>query len=74
MRRLNMKLNDIKLLLHSTTGAIQRAIVYDYENNQDVEHGCSVEYAVANYGECEVKRISSYYNCVDGNDYLVITI
>lgn len=69
-----MKLKDLNLILHSASGLMQWAIVYDYEKNEDVEYGCSVEYAIANYGECEVKRISSYYNYTNQLDYLVITI
>lgn len=69
-----MKLKDLKPILHSKTGAIQWAIVYDYDKHEDLEYGCSVEYAMIHYGECEVKRISSCYNFENGFDYLVITI
>ena len=69
-----MKLKDLKLCLYSPTGEIQRAIVYDYNQNKDLEQGCSVEYAISHYGEYEVKRISSCYEYISGQDYLVITI
>lgn len=69
-----MKLKDLKPILYSTTGGIQWAVVYDLEKNEDIERCCSVEFAIAHYGECEVKRINSYYNCENGNDYIVITI
>ena len=69
-----MKLKDLKPILHSTTGKIQWTVVYDLEKNEDLERSCSIEFAVTHYGECEVKMISSCYNCTDGNDYLVITI
>ena len=69
-----MRLKDLKPILYSTVGAIQWAIVYDYERNEDIEHGCSIEYAITHYEEYEVKRITSYYEVSTGNDYLVITI
>lgn len=69
-----MKLKDLTLCLYSQSGAIQWAIVYDYNLNEDLEYGCSVEYAIANYGEHEVRRVSSYYNPTNGKDYLIITI
>lgn len=69
-----MKLKDLKPILHSTTGVIQRAIIYDLEKDEDIKYGCSIEYAIVNYGECEVKRIHSYYDYTNGFDYLVITI
>ena len=69
-----MKLKDLELCLYSPTGEIQRAIVYDYNKNEDLEQGCSVEYAISRYGEYEVKRISSHYESISDQDYLVITI
>ena len=69
-----MKLKDLKPILYSETGAIQWAIVYDYEKNEDLEYGCSIEFAICHYGEYEVKRISSCYNYEKEDHYLVITI
>ena len=63
-----MKLKDLKDILTSERCSIQDTIVYDYNNNADLETGCSVEYAVANYGEYEVKRIGAF------NNVLVITV
>lgn len=63
-----MKLKDLKSILFSTHGCIQSAIVYDRAKNTDIISGCSVDYAVENFGECEVKRIQADCN------YLVITV
>lgn len=56
-----MKLKDLKDVLHSQTGNIQFAIVWDYNTMKDLENGCSVDYAVTEYGERELKRV-----CADG--------
>ena len=67
-----MKLKELESILISPRGSISRAIVYDLETDTELEYGCSVEYAVANYGEREVKRISSAY--VNFYPCVVITI
>lgn len=69
-----MKLKDLKSILYSQIGEIQAVIIYNYILNKDVEIGCSIEYAVANYGDCIVKRISSTLNPITALDCLVITI
>ena len=63
-----MKLKDLKSVLWSSRGGICETIVYDYDSNQDLEFGCSVEYAVKKYAEKEVRRIEAQDN------FLVITI
>ena len=63
-----MKLGELKRILYSCRGAIQSAIVWDKENCKELEKGCSVEYAVENYGNYEVKHITA------DQGYLVITI
>ena len=63
-----MKLKDLKDVLMSEKGSVQSTIVYDYNNNVDLAVGCSVEYAVTNYGEYEVKRIGAL------NNDLIITV
>lgn len=67
-----MKLKELKEVLYSRTGEIQQAIIYNLNENKDVEYGCSIEFAMVNYGEYEVKRINSCYE----NDMscLLITI
>lgn len=55
-----MKLTDLEAILRSERGNIQFAIVYDSSKDEDLETGCSLEYAVKNYGDKEVKRISAY--------------
>lgn len=69
-----MKLKDLSSILYSKTGNIQFAIVYDYENNRELEHGCSIDYAVANYGDYKVKRITSCFDFSEQMDYLVIHV
>lgn len=63
-----MKLKDLKDVLVSERGSVQSTIVYDYNTNVDLIVGCSVEHAVANYGEYEVKRIGAF------NNVLIITV
>ena len=63
-----MKLKDLKEVLYSQTGNIQFAIVWDYNTMQDLENGCSVDYAVKEYGEKELKQITAT------DDKLILTI
>ena len=63
-----MRLKELKEVLYSLTGSIQFAIVYDIEQNKDLESDCSIEYAIKNYGDCTVRHIGA-----DGGS-LVITI
>lgn len=63
-----MKLKDLKPVLYSLCGDFLFAIVYDWEENVDLENGCSVEYAIDKYGDRTVRRISA-----DGG-LVVITI
>jgi hypothetical protein len=55
-----MKLKELKSILYSTHGYVQFAIVYDIEKNTDIENGCSIEYAIKNHGEKEVKHIQAF--------------
>ena len=57
-----MKLKDLENVLRSTRGVIQFAIIWDEKECKNLEDGCSVEYAVKEYGERTVKRISAYGN------------
>lgn len=63
-----MKLNELKTVLYSPRGSIQFAIVYDSATNTDIENGCSVEYAIQQHGEKEVKHIEAFEN------QLIITV
>lgn len=63
-----IRLGDLGSILYSYHGDIQSAIVYDLDTNTDLENGCSIDYAVKNYADSIVKRITA-----DGNK-LVITI
>jgi hypothetical protein len=54
-----MKLKDLKPVLYSLCGDVQFAIVYDWEENRDLENGCSVEYAIDKYGDRPVRRIGA---------------
>lgn len=56
-----MKLKDLKPVLYSHgMGCILWTILWDTETCKDIANGCSVEWAIANYGDSEVKRISAY--------------
>ena len=57
-----MKLKELKSVLYSHMGNIQWAIVWDTKTAQDIANGCSVDYAVAHYGECELVQIQAYEN------------
>ena len=67
-----MKLRELKPVLRSETGNLQLCIVYDWNKSTDIAHGRSVEYAINNYGESEVRRIYSCYE--NGQDYIVIEV
>lgn len=67
-----MKLKELKPILQSHTGYIQWAIVYDCKTNKDIEYGCSIDYAIKNYGELKVERIQSYME--NNQDYIVISV
>ena len=67
-----MKLKDLKPVLRSTTGHIQWCIVYDWNNNRNLENGCSIEYAIEHYGGYIVRKIYSHY--VNSQDYLVVEV
>lgn len=55
-----MKLKDLKPILHSCYGGgIQYAVVWDVAACIAIVNGCSIEYAIANYGDREVVRISA---------------
>lgn len=63
-----MQIKDLKSILYSTTGNVQFAVVYDSKTFTDIIDGCSIDYAVKEYGDYELKRIQA-----DGNK-LVLTI
>lgn len=57
-----MKFKDLKSIIYSKTGDIQFVIIYDQATNTDIASECSIEYAICNYGNKEVKRITADYN------------
>ena len=57
-----MKLKDLSCVLYSTRGSVQFAIVYDQEKNADLISGCSIDHAVKEYGDREIKRIEAFEN------------
>jgi hypothetical protein len=69
-----MKLKELQSILCSKRGDLQLAIIYDVATGQDLRYGCSIEYAIKDYGEHEVQRISSWYAKDERRDYLVIDI
>lgn len=63
-----MKLKELSGILYSNRDGIQSAIVYEQSTNTDLIDGCSIDYAVEEYAEREVKHIQAY------KDKLVITV
>ena len=57
-----MKIKELKDVLKSARGYIQLAIVFDSKEHKDIEGGCSIDYAVAHYGDRELIRIEAYEN------------
>lgn len=58
----DLKLKDLGPILYSRRGNIQHAIIWDETERRDLENGCSVEYAVKEYGARPVKRIEAFEN------------
>ena len=54
-----MKLKELKPVLYSVHGDIQSAIVYDGMKAEEIENGCSVDYAVKTYADRDVRRIQA---------------
>lgn len=67
-----MKLKDLAHVAYSLTGDIQSCIVYDFNENIDLETGCSIEYAIKHYGDRGLQRISSLYE--GGCSYLLLSL
>ena len=57
-----MLLKSLEKILRSRRGAIQSAIIYDRAEGADIENGCSIEYAVKVYGDCNVELIEAFGN------------
>lgn len=51
------KLKDYADVLYSTRDFVIFAVIYDSTTREDVLSGCTVECAIKEYGEKEVKRI-----------------
>ena len=64
-----MKLKDLKDIIYSSRDGIQSTIVYDAKTFEDIEFGCSIEFAIMMYGDKTIKRIMA-----DNGGYLVIGI
>ena len=65
-----MKLKDLAPVAYSLTGDIQSCVVYDFNENIDLETDCSIEYAIKHYGDTDLHRISS----LDGCSYLLLSL
>lgn len=63
-----MKLEDLKPILFSRRGSVQFAIIYDEQTCHDIVSGCSIEYAVKEYGARIVQHIEAF------GDQLLITV
>lgn len=65
-----MKLKDLKGIIYSNRDGVEIVIVYSTNTFKDIENGCSIEYAIEQYGDYDVKRITHDYGClVIGIDY-----
>jgi hypothetical protein len=69
-----MKLEELYNIIRSRTNNIQWVIVWSAITHNYLEYGCSVEYALDHYGECEAERIYPFYDRENFTDYLVIEI
>lgn len=58
----DMTLKDLSPVLRSRRDNIQTAIIWDEKECRDLENGCSVEYAIKEYGDRPVKRIEAFEN------------
>ena len=63
-----MRLSELKNVLYSTRGDVTSCIVWDQLKREELERGCSAEYAIEHYGDCEIRRI-----CAD-NNYIVLEV
>lgn len=62
------QLHELAFCLRSITGAVQLCAVYDISEGKDLADGCSVDYAVKNYANYYLDRITAY------GDYLVLHV
>ncbi len=69
-----MKLKDLQSILCSQNKHLQLAIIFDTKTGKDLSYGCSIEYAIKDFGECVVKKNSSWFAEEEHIDYLVIDI
>ncbi len=58
-----MKLKDLKGIIYSDRDGVEMVIVYNANTFKDIENSCSIEYAIKEYGDYEVKRITHEYGC-----------
>lgn len=63
-----MKLNELKTVLHSNRGDVQKAVIYDMANGIDIEDDIAIDAAVKCYGDREVHRIEA------AGDKLVVNV
>lgn len=57
-----LTLNDLRGILYSNRGNVQFAIIWDSKTGRDIENGCTIEYAIKNYGKRVVTRIEASEN------------
>jgi hypothetical protein len=69
-----MKLKELESILCDPHRHLQLVVIYDSSSGKDLRYGCSIEYAIKDYGEHIVKRISSWFAEEEHRDYLVIDI
>jgi hypothetical protein len=57
-----MKLKELSGILYSTRNCVQFAIIYDHNTNTDIENGCTIDFAIREHGDKEVKQIQAFVN------------
>ena len=62
IRRNDMRLGELKSVLFSSIDNIQSVIIYSRIEHNEIENGCSAEYAIKNYGKKELLRIQAANN------------
>lgn len=63
-----MKIKDLKGIIRSGHGDIQSTIIWSIRERKDIINGCSIEYAIKNYGELEMENVRAF------DDNIVISV
>lgn len=65
-----MKLKDLKGIIRSSRDGVEMVTIYSEKTFDDINSSCSIEYAIEEYGNYEVKRVTHESNALAiGIDY-----